>query len=116
MSIGQKIKKVREFKNLTQEHLAEKLGMSVAGYGKIEREDTDVPFSRLEQIAATLNMKTEELVGFDENTVFNFMNNQTGINNFYNKSSISEKERELYDKNIQLLEEKITWLESLVKK
>lgn len=113
MSIGQKIKKVREFKNLTQEHLAEKLGMSVAGYGKIEREDTDVPFSRLEQIAKTFDMKTEDLVGFDEQLVFNIMHNHIDFkdsSSIYNKAGISEKERALYDRTIQLLEEKVAIL------
>ncbi|TAF75983.1 MAG: XRE family transcriptional regulator [Bacteroidetes bacterium] len=114
MAIGQKIKKVREFKNFTQEHLAEKLGMSVAGYGKIEREETDVPFSRLEQIAATFNMKTEDLVGFDEQTVFNIMHNQTGINHFYN-GSISNDIIENFKKTIQLLEEKVAVLEKVQK-
>ncbi len=111
MAIGQKIKKVREFKNLTQEHLAEKLGMSVAGYGKIEREDTDVPFSRLEQIAKTFDMKTEDLVGFDEQLVYNIMHNHIDTNHFYAKGGISDKERELYEKTIKLLEEKVALLE-----
>jgi len=30
--IGSKIKKVRELRNLTQEHTAEKLGLSQTGY------------------------------------------------------------------------------------
>ena len=110
MTIGQKIKKVREFKNLTQEHLAEKLGMSIAGFGKIERDETDLPFSRLEQIASTFKMKPEDLVGFDEQLVFNIMNNHIGTNNCYN-TGISEKERELYEQNIKLLNEKVAWLE-----
>ncbi len=95
---------------LTQEHLADKLGMSIAGFGKIERDETDLPYSRLEQIASTFNMKTEDLVSFDEQVVFNIMHNQTGINHFYN-NGVSEKERELYEQTINLLKEKITWLE-----
>lgn len=109
MTIGQKIKRVREFKNYTQEHLAEKLGMSVAGYGKIERDDTDIPFSRLEQISSVLGLKPEELISFDEKMVLNIMNNQTGINNFYNNKT-SDKERELYEKTIKSLEEQIALL------
>lgn len=113
MAIGQKIKKVREFKNFTQEHLAEKLGMSVAGYGKIEREETDVSFSRLEQIAATFNMKPQDLLSFDEQLVLNIMHNQTGFEggiNFYKDSDI-KRERELYERTIKLLEEKVAMLE-----
>ena len=84
--------------------------MSVAGYGKIEREDTDVPFSRLEQIAHTFNMKIEDLVGFDEQIVYNIMHNQTGINHFYN-GSVSNDIIESFKKTIKLLEEKVARLE-----
>ncbi len=37
MSVHEKIKLVRQAKGLTQEEAAEKLNMSVSGYGDIER-------------------------------------------------------------------------------
>ncbi len=32
LPVGTKIKKVRELKNLTQEHVAEQIGMTTSGY------------------------------------------------------------------------------------
>jgi transcriptional regulator with XRE-family HTH domain len=109
-SIGDKIKKVREIKSFTQSYMADRLGMSLAGYGKIERDETDIPYSRLEQISTVLNMKVEDLISFDEKTVFNIMYNKIAkdlnVNHFNNDNT------ELYEKHIKLLEEKVSLLES----
>ncbi len=51
MSVHDKIRTIRREKGLTQEELAEKLEMSVNGYGDIERGLCDIKLSRLEQIA-----------------------------------------------------------------
>ena len=40
--IGNKIKNIRELKNLTQEYLAEKLDISQAAYSKMEKGDTKI--------------------------------------------------------------------------
>lgn len=39
LQVGQKIKKIRELRNYTQEYMAEQLGMSQTGYGNIERDE-----------------------------------------------------------------------------
>ncbi len=117
MTIGYKIKKLREFKNFTQEDMADKLGMSVGGYGKLERDEADIPFSRLEQIAKVLNMKPEDVVSFDDKVVFNNFGTAQDKSFSVNYQFVSEKERELYEKAIQLLEEKVAYLtEQLNKK
>ena len=111
MTIGHKIKKIRELKNYTQEHLADKLGMSLTGYGKIERDETDIPFSRLHQIAEVLGVSVEDVVGFDEKNVFNLTHNK--FKDFIVNNNVSPKERELYDKTIKTLEDKIALLENI---
>ncbi len=116
-SLGHKLKTIREFKNFTQDYVSDKLGMSTAGYGKIERDEVDVPYSRLEQISKVFKMKIEDIISFDEKVVFNIMNNQIGIKDLnLNNSKLSDRERELYEKNIKLLEEKISFLEKLNEK
>jgi len=108
--IGFKIKKIRELKNLTQEYLASQLNMSVQGYGKIERDEVDVPFSRLEQIADVFGLKVEDVVSFDEKHVFNNFGTAHDKSFSVNYQFVSEKERELYEKTIKLLEDKIQYL------
>lgn len=45
---------LREMKELSQENMAESLGMSLAGYSKIERGVTAISLSHLLQIANEL--------------------------------------------------------------
>ncbi len=42
MSVGNKIKQLRELRNYTQQYMADRLNMSLTGYGKIERDSTDI--------------------------------------------------------------------------
>ncbi len=115
-TIGNKIKKVRELRNYTQEYLAQKLEMSLTGYGNIERDETDIPYSRLEKIAEALDMRTEDLVCFDEKIVFNFSNNQyanAGYNTTVHHVVSSEVEK-LYKDQIELLKDKISLLEEKI--
>jgi transcriptional regulator with XRE-family HTH domain len=108
--IGQKIKKIRELKNYTQKHLADGLGLSQSAYSKIEMGESEISFSRLEKIAEIFEMKPEELITFDDNTVFNIntMNNPNG-GNFMSQITytISDNERRLYEQ--QNIEQAVQW-------
>jgi transcriptional regulator with XRE-family HTH domain len=56
MELSEKIKFIRSSKNWTQEYVAEKLGISTNSYAKIERGETNVNFSRLQQIADVMEI------------------------------------------------------------
>ncbi|MDP3840527.1 MAG: helix-turn-helix transcriptional regulator [Methylococcales bacterium] len=77
MPAHEKIRFLRQAKGWTQEEVADKLKMSQNGYGSIERGETDVNLSRLEQIAELFEIKLSELLGLDEKAVFN----QSGTKN-----------------------------------
>jgi transcriptional regulator with XRE-family HTH domain len=77
VSVHEKIRFIRQAKNLSQDEMAEKLGICLNAYGNIERGDTDIRLSRLEQIAQLFEMPLSQLLGFDEKNVFNV----TGTNN-----------------------------------
>jgi transcriptional regulator with XRE-family HTH domain len=63
MRIGQNIKTTRLLRNLTQEAVAKKLGLSLTAYGDIERGCTDnITIKRLDQIAKVLDVTVEELI------------------------------------------------------
>jgi transcriptional regulator with XRE-family HTH domain len=51
MKVNEKIRFFRKLNGWSQEEVAIKLNMSPNGYGNIERGDTDMPLSRLSQIA-----------------------------------------------------------------
>lgn len=115
MEIGTKIKKLRELRNYTQEYMANRLSMSPAGYGKIEREETEVSYQKLEKIAEVLGLKVEDIVNFNEQIVFNIMHNQTG-NGYVIHNGISEQERRLYEQIIAQQKEEIENLRKIIEK
>jgi transcriptional regulator with XRE-family HTH domain len=86
MKIHEKIRSIRKSKGWSQERMAEKLKLSVNGYANIERGETDVQVSRLEQIAETFGMELLELFNFGERNVFYLVsdNDNTAENNFFN--------------------------------
>jgi transcriptional regulator with XRE-family HTH domain len=109
LTLGMKIKKVRELKNFKQETVAEMLGMSQSNYSRIETDEAAPSPERLEQIAKVLGVSVQDIIAFDEKVFFNQMNNQTavGYNNTVNQYGLSENERKLYEDKIKLLEEMV---------
>ncbi len=113
--VGNKIKKIRELRSLTQEHMAKKLGLSLNGYGKIEREETELTINRLSEIAQILEVKVFDLLGFDENkTIFNVTQNQTG-NGIAVYQQLPDTERKLYESRIEAQQKEIDRLHEALK-
>lgn len=132
MSVHEKIRFIRQAKNLSQDEMAEKLGICLNAYGNIERGDTDIRLSRLEQIAQLFEMPLSQLLGFDEKNIFNISgtNNGLGTQNVQGNCTIHypaeylqlqnelEKEKLLNqqkDKEIELKNEKIADLNRIIK-
>ncbi|RYU91785.1 helix-turn-helix domain-containing protein [Emticicia agri] len=115
MEIGTKIKKLRELRNFTQEYMAKNLEMTPSGYGKIERDETEVSYQKLEKIAEVLGLKIEDIINFNEQIVFNVMHNQTG-NGYVIHNGISEQERKLYEQIIAQQKEEIENLRKIIEK
>lgn len=63
MQLHEKIKSLRRSKGWSQEQVAERLSMSASAYGSIERGETDVSFSRLQQIAKIFEIDLSSLLG-----------------------------------------------------
>jgi transcriptional regulator with XRE-family HTH domain len=117
-SVGTKIRKLRELQDLTQESVAAQLGMSQTNYGKIERGETDITYSNLKKIAECLNLDVVSLLSFDSGMVVHTVSeNQKGgqANGFVINKGLHDKERELYERKIQLMQQEIEFLRSLVK-
>ena len=118
--VGQKIKKLRELRNYTQEHMAKKLELSLNGYGKIEREETELTLNRLTEIAKILEVKVFDLLGFDENKIFfnqTSHDSSTGwaANIVLQQQEVTNHERSQYESRISDLKQEITSLRDLLK-
>ena len=118
MQIGQKIKKLRELKNLTQTHMAQELGVTQSAYSKMELGESEVTYRKLEKISGVLGMKPEDVIAFNDQMVFNITNNPNGGNVFshINQNALPETERKLYQDQINLLKEEISYLKEILEK
>ncbi len=84
MTIGTKIRKIRVDHDLTQDYLAEKLGISQNAFSKIERGETDPTYSTLVRIAEILETDVPHLVGFEgHNMSFSITDNKDQSSNGY---------------------------------
>jgi transcriptional regulator with XRE-family HTH domain len=111
MEIGIKIKKVRELRNYTQEYMAYKLHVIQSTYSRFEKDGNDLTISQLNEISEIFGMKIDDLINFDEKFFFNNYGTAHDKSFSVNYQSVSDKERELYEKTIKLLEEKVKNLE-----
>lgn len=112
--IGQNIRKIREFRNLTQEYLATQLGISTRSYGKIESGETDLTLSRLSKIAELLEVRTEQLLALNEKTVFNTFQHQEG-QWFVVNNGIFSQEKEHIESILAVVKKEINNLHSEIK-
>lgn len=112
--IGANIRKIRELRNYTQQHMAEKLDISQGTYCKMENNELAVKKDTLEDIATLLEVTPDQLKAFDEqkilnaDVIYNSNNNQT-IHNY----AIDSKLEKLYEDKIRLLEEKVEYYRKL---
>lgn len=98
--------------------MAQQLGLTQSSYSKLELGESEVPYSRLERIADVMGLKPEDIVSFNEQMVFNIMNNPNGGNVFSNvyQKALTDNERKLYDEQIFNLKEEIIYLKSIIEK
>ena len=105
---------MRQAKNLSQEEMAEKLGLSLNGYANIERGETDVASSRIQQIAEVLNADFMELVSFGErNVVFLTGSENHNVSNILHISTTSN-ELEKANIIIESQQKEISYLKEII--
>ncbi|MCA4899317.1 MAG: helix-turn-helix transcriptional regulator [Cytophagales bacterium] len=63
---GDRIRVLRLLKNYTQENVAEELGISGSAYAKIERGESDISISRIEQIGKVYGLNASQLISMTD--------------------------------------------------
>ncbi|MEO0126463.1 MAG: helix-turn-helix transcriptional regulator [candidate division WOR-3 bacterium] len=66
VKFGQRVRQLREDKNLSQEQLAEKADLHPTFIGKIERAEINPSIITLEKIARAFNIPLSQLLSFPE--------------------------------------------------
>ena len=92
--IGQRIKKARKAKSLTQEQLAEKIDVSIAFLSRIERGNSQINLKRLNQICEILGVTEGEILNGVSNNSSKFLNNEFSS---LLKNCSSDKQKLIYD-------------------
>lgn len=93
MKIHEKIRTLRKEKHWTQGEMAEKLGMSILGYAKVERGETDYQLgmenylSKIAKIADALGVDVENLIEGHEKHIC-LIGLTGGDNSGFNSSNI----------------------------
>lgn len=72
--IGQRLKKARQNKKITQETLAEKLDLSVAFLSRIECGSSQISLKRLDQICEILGINTGHILEGTSTNSKNYLN------------------------------------------
>ncbi len=81
-SLGHKIKTLREFENMSQEDLAQKIGLSRVAISQIEQGNRSVDFLELAKIAEVFKLKTDYFLIEDELPDIELSKNQKKVTNF----------------------------------
>ena len=101
VKIGLEIKKLRKMQRFTQDHIAQKLDMSVAGYSRIERDEVNVTLDRLQELSDILGTTPEFLLGIESEK-------ENGLS----KDASVDKIERLYLDQIEQLKDEIAFLRS----
>ncbi len=103
MKIYKKVRLMREFNGWSQEEMAQRLEMSLNGYTKIERGESDPPISRIEQIAKVFGIELTDLLTLDrKNIIISHSNNQNTGNIFSIFVGSKECEHEIEKLNLHI--------------
>ena len=114
MTLGTKIRKVRDLKGRKQEYIAAKVGIPQGVISEIENDKIDPHYSIVLKIADALEVEIGQLVGFDEQKMFfNITDNKDQSNNGYIVQT-SKNEKELYDKIITQQQNEIGYLRKIL--
>ena len=91
--IGERLKKARNDKGLTQEKLAEKLDVSIAFLSRIERGSSHISLKRLSQICDILGITEGSILNGSSSNSNNYLASEFGD---VLKNTTSEKQKLIY--------------------
>lgn len=115
VNIGANIRNFRELKGFTREQMAHDLNLSVSAYGNIERNQTDLTISRIQQIAEILEVDMSQILNFDASQVFNIEHNDVFNAGAHSKTEYHSPSDEYRDKYIKMLEAENEQLKAFLK-
>ena len=113
--IGDRIKRLRESRNYSQDYVSSKLGISQKAYSKIENNETKLNLDHLYRLSEVLETPVGEIIDPNAKAIYNHFQTVHGEGFVLNKYT-SEKIVELYEKLLKSKDEEITLLKTLLEK
>jgi transcriptional regulator with XRE-family HTH domain len=115
MSVNDQIRDLRTQKKISQQEMADALGITQGAYNRIENGSTELKVSDLEKIAEKLEVPASVLMQKDAK-VYAY-NLQTGTQIHYQniQNTMTDQERAMFQQFIQNQESRITFLENEIK-
>ncbi len=92
--IGERLKKARKDKKLTQEQLSEKIDVSIAFLSRIERGSSQINLKRLSQICQILEVTEGDILNGSSNKSAKYLNSEFAD---LLKHCSAEKQKLIYD-------------------
>jgi transcriptional regulator with XRE-family HTH domain len=110
--VARKIKQIRTQQGISQEYMAEELGITQPSYARLETEDARINIVRLMLIAKVLEVPASELLGEKAQNINNQSHNETA--NAYNVERVN-KIINADKSHIESLKEEIAFLRGVLK-
>ncbi len=115
MHVGQNIAKLRSFKGIKQDDMANRLGISQQAYSKIEQSE-EVERGMLHEVARVLECSEDIIRNIGNSPLINTENQSGGNNVIGNLVNPIDKIIELYERMLETEHSKVKLLEELLKK
>jgi transcriptional regulator with XRE-family HTH domain len=93
------IKAIRLKKGLTQEDVAEQLGLAPSNYGRVERGLTEITIDRLEKLSEIFEMSVNAILKYDQDNPIDY---KEDVDYYYN---LTQKQQAKIEKLKEQLEE-----------
>lgn len=97
MDIAKRIREIREGKKLRQADLAEKLGLEISNYSRLEKRDKKLTLEQIESIAHALGVSVKDIL-------YPEMLANSPTDELERKLELEGKEKELLQNTIELLQ------------
>jgi transcriptional regulator with XRE-family HTH domain len=106
-NIGAKIRRAREHLGLSQDNMANELGITQPSYARLEKADDRISITRLVNIAAILKTSVSELINEKAGKIINQQNSE-------NPQAYVDNVFQADKDHIQTLKEEIYFLRKLI--
>ena len=106
-TIGTRIRKIREERGITQENIADEMGITQSSYGRLEKDDSRLTAIKLQRISEILNVSVSVLFG---EKATNIIHENKGDNAQAQIGSIVHHDKE----HIATLKEEVLFLRKII--